>query len=179
MSKPGISLFSAVLGAVALSWPLAGLAKADGKPDFASMIECRTGFGEYQSFVLGDFQDEDYKQRLGIKKIEQPNFMLNEYELPAPITVHGYTTQRIVFNSAGIMAVLDEADPAALAGRLKLDVVLNAGGKVLATRTLSESKPKKVAGVKMWQKVSMDLSTVSSHPGKTLVGCTYKLMSAE
>lgn len=176
MRRQGFLQFSAVLGAIALSWPLAGLAKAGGKPDFASMIECRTGFGQYQSFALEDFQNEEYKQRIGIQKVEQSNFMLEEYQLPAPITVHGYTTQRIVFNSAGIMAVLDEADPIALAKRLKLEVVLNAGTKVLATRTLSESKPKKEAGLKMWQKVSMDLSTVSSHPNKTLVGCTYRLM---
>ncbi|MFZ2266309.1 MAG: hypothetical protein WAV95_01895 [Azonexus sp.] len=155
------------------------LAEPAKKPDFAAMIECRTDFGDYQSFALGDFQDEAYKKRLGIKLVKQANFMLLEYALPRPISVHGYRTSRIVFNSAGIMAVLDETDAAALAERLKLEVVVNSGAKILATRTLLESPPETLGGMKVWRKVSMDLSTVPSHPGKTLVGCTYRPMMEE
>jgi hypothetical protein len=179
MSKQWIAGLSVLIGIAAASWPAVGYSKAEAKPDLASMIECRTELGKYQSFVLGDFQDESYKQRMGVTKIEQPNFMLNEYKLSKPITVHGYSTSRIAFNSSGIMAVLDDIEPVALAERLKLEVVMNAGTKVLATRTILEGKPEKLAGMKMWRKVSMDLSTVSSHPGKTLVGCTYKIMSEE
>lgn len=172
-NKYGIGILCGGLLATCSSLALAGPAKM---PDFAAMIECRTDFGSYQSFALGDFQDEAYKQRLGIELVKQDNFMLREYALPRPINVHGYSTRRIVFNSAGIMAVLDESNAIALAERLKLEVVVNSGNKVLATRTLRESRPEKAAGMKMWRKVSMDLSTVASHPGKTLVGCTYSMM---
>lgn len=175
-NKSGIGI---LWGLVLAACSAPALAEPAKKPDFAAMIECRTDFGDYQSFVLGDFQDEAYKKRLGVRLVKQDNFMLHEYALPRPISVHGYSTSRIVFNSAGIMAVLDEAAAAALAERLKLDIVVNSGSKVLATRTLLETPPEKVAGMKMWRKVSMDLSTVTSHPGKTLVGCTYRSMMEE
>jgi hypothetical protein len=99
--------------------------------------------------------------------------------LPEPITVYGYTTKKIAFTSAGIMAVVDENDPRQAAEKPHLDVVHQAGTKILATKTISESKPETIGEMKVWQKISRDLSTVDSHPNKMLVGCTYKPMMQE
>lgn len=143
------------------------------------MIACDYAFGDYTSFVLGDFQSEKFKSKSRIKKINQGNPFLAEYELPEPITVFGYTTNRIVFTSAGVMAVVDESDPRQTAEKLQLNVVYQAGTKIMATKTISESRPEMIGEIKVWQKTSRDLSTVDSHPGKMLIGCTYKPMMQE
>lgn len=139
------------------------------------MIGCEVTFEEYQSFVLGDLQSADFKRRMNIRKVEQSNSFLSEYELPKAIQVFGYSTRRVVFTSSGIMAVLEESDSKSLAAKLELPVTMSFGPKILATRVLKETSPEIVAGMQTWKKVSRDLSTVTSHPGKTLVGCTYRL----
>ena len=140
------------------------------------MIECRSSFDDYTSFAMGDFQDEAFKTKLGITKIQQSNNLLEEYKLSKPIEVYGYTTQSIVFNASGVMAVLDESNSQKIAEKLNLKIILNSNGKILATKTISETAPKMIASMKVWKKISKDLSTVPSHPNKTLIGCTYKPM---
>jgi len=90
--------------------------------------------------------------------------------------VRGYTTQRIVFNAAGVMTVLDEGGSVGVAKKAGLPVVMSAGGKVFASKSIRETKPEKSGPMKVWEKISKDLSTVSSHPGNTQVGCTCKMM---
>ncbi|SFN97801.1 hypothetical protein SAMN05660284_02651 [Formivibrio citricus] len=169
--------FSVVMAAIVVSLFLDRPSLAsETLPEWVKMIECKVAFEDYMSFVLGDFQDEKLKAKMGIKKIQQDNPFLHEYELSQPIKVYGHETRRVVFNSAGIMAVLDEKAPLPLAEKLGLNVVVNTGTKILATRTISETKPETIGSMKVWRKISQDLSTVSSHRDKTLLGCTYKLM---
>lgn len=149
-------------------------------PDWAAMIECRTPASEYLDFVMGDFQQARYKARLKIKRIAQDNPFINEYELPVLITAYGYDTRRIVFTSSGIMAVVDEQEPAQLAKRLGLDIAYQQGEKILASKLISKTQPEPyINDVMMWQEVARDLSTVDTHPGKTLVGCSYDIKTNE
>jgi hypothetical protein len=145
------------------------------QPDFAKMIECRSSFGDYQSFALGDFQDEAYKSARGIKAVKQDNAFLSEYALAQPIRVHGHSTQRVVFTAAGIMAVLDTPDAASVARKLGLEIAVDLPGKLMATKVLWQSKPEGKPPMRAMQTISRDVSTVSSHPGKTLLGCNYRL----
>ncbi len=149
-------------------------------PDWAAMIECRTAAPEYLSFVMGDFQQARYKARLKIKRITQDNPFIYEYELPTPITAYGYDTRRIAFTSSGIMALVDEPDPAQLAKRLGLAIAYQQGEKILASKLISKTEPEPyIDDLLMWQEVRRELSTVSSHPGKTLVGCSYGMKTNE
>lgn len=173
------------IAAVVLSCLLGGMNVAQAKtapkvPDWAAMIECRTPAPEYLGFVLGDFQQARYKAQLNIKRIHQDNLFLNEYELPTPIAVYGYDTRRIVFTSSGVMAVVNERDPVQLAKRLGLEIAYQQGEKVLASKLITRTEPEPYIGdTTMWQEVTQDLSTVSSHPGKTLVGCSYAMKTNE
>jgi hypothetical protein len=99
--------------------------------------------------------------------------------LPKAIDIYGYTTNRIAFTSSGVLAVVNEKNPVQLAEKLQLGVEYNQGGKILATKVISETKPENIAGMQVWQKISKDLSTVTSHPDKTLVGCSYTPMMKE
>lgn len=155
------------------------VAAATTQADWVKMLECRAKFEQYTSFAMGDFQDEKFKKALGIKKVKQANSFIEEYELPKALDIYGYTTNRIAFTSSGVMAIVNEKNPVQLAEKLQLGVEYNRGGKILATKVISETKPENIGGMQVWQKISKDLSTVTSHPDKTLVGCSYTPMMKE
>lgn len=154
-----------------------GLAEAqDHKAAWSRMIECKASSAEYMGFVL-DFQDEQEKKKLGVEAVQQPNSFISEYRLPSPVTVYNkYTTDKIAFTSSGVMAILDHRDAAALAKEQKLDIVMANDQKVLATKSVRKTKPLTKDGLTSWEEVTRDLSTVTTHPGKTLLGCSYRIV---
>ena len=157
--------------------PALSAAQSNTQVDWVKFLECRAKFEEYTSFALGDFQDEQFKKSIGLKQIKQANSFIQEYELAKAIDVYGYSTKRLAFTSSGVMAIVNEKNPVQLAEKLQLSVEYNRGGKILATKTISETKPETIGGMQVWQKISKDLSTVTSHPGKILLGCSYAPMT--
>jgi hypothetical protein len=102
------------------------------------------------------------------------NPMLKTYALKAPLTVFGRQTRLIAFSSSGPMAVLDEADPHPLARELGVEPAVDTPGKFLGEREISASSEKGGAGGMTFNsRVALNVSTVTSHPGKTLAGCSY------
>ncbi len=147
----------------------------------APLIECGADdIAAYYSFAFW-LKDRDTKpadlKALGLTAIPSGNPMLEEYRLSRPITVFGRSTERIVFTSAGLMGVFDEADPHPLAKQLGVTAALDRPGKFLGERVIKESEHRAEDDPSFVTRfrISLDVSTVTSHPRKTLAGCTYRM----
>lgn len=192
----------AILGAATAA--RAAEAEAEFDPasvDVVDAIECRLDAPAYNGFAMALNGEEKLAERKQWRRIKNDNPFLNEYELPAPITLAGhYATQRIAFTSTGVLAVLDLPDPGVLAAELgianqmspdPLIEALVAAGK--ATRAEIEARItfRKFLGEKIVSDrleppqdgetfgvhtvISRNVSNVTSHPDKTLYGCSYKV----
>ena len=74
------------------------------------------------------------------------------------------------------MAILDQADPRPLARQLGLETGYDQDGKFMAGRELvSRDVTDPKTGEAQIESIILSVSTVASHPGKTLAGCTYSL----
>jgi hypothetical protein len=126
---------------------------------------------------------------------------MNEYDLPTPITVAGhYSTRRIAFTANGVLAVLDLPDPATIAREQKIGNSVDASplidamiasGKATLEEIEAATKSRKFLGEKVLADrteppeagdsfgthtiISRNISNVSTHPGKTFYGCSYRI----
>lgn len=190
------------LGLMALAGPLHG---ADNAFDPAAISEadaiaCKLDAPAYNGFALSISGDDGIATQRHWRKVESDNPFLAEYVLPAPITVAGHATSRIAFSSSSILAVLDLADPADVARpegvpnaadpepliaevvaagkatRAEIESVLPfrkfLGEKVLVDRTAPAADGESFGTHTV---VARSISNVSTHPGKTLYGCTYRI----
>lgn len=144
------------------------------KVDVVDAINCAIDARAYMGFsvTLGD-EDGGYRKRGWIKQ-ESGNSFLSQYRLPAPIDIAGHQTSTIVFSSNAVLAVLDIADPAELAKQQKIENIVPSSAKFLGEREILNKVEKDPEnGWTITTRVTRNLSTVSSHPGKTLLGCSY------
>lgn len=164
-------------------------------------IECRLTVPDYTGFALSVDEADGIAQARGWKKIDSPNPFMSEYELPKPVSVAGsYRTTRIAFTANAILAVLDVADPAEVA---RGQNVPNAMDPDPMIADLAQSSGKSYAEVAAGMKfrkflgerivsdkiepatgdeafgshmvVARSISNATSHPGKTLYGCSYRM----
>ncbi|MDF3836067.1 hypothetical protein P3W85_24390 [Cupriavidus basilensis] len=147
----------------------------------STLIECRADdIGDYYSFVSW-LKDRDTRpadmEALGLTATPTDNPMIEEYRLSKPITVFERSTDRIALTSAGLMGVFDEADPHPLAKQLGVTAALDVPGKFLGERVIKESEHRAADDPSFVTRyrISLDVSTVTSHPRKTLAGCTYRM----
>lgn len=173
--------------------------------DIADAINCHLDAPNYNAFAWALNGEEKLAERFGWRKIESPNPFLAEYELLQPVLVTGaWSTRRIAFSSSGVMAILDLADPAEIAreegivNALESDAAVaeiaraaQASGvatrdaveaetpfrKFLGQRVLADvTEPANVAdGFGTRSVIARSISNVTSHPGKTLYGCSYRI----
>lgn len=179
MKRP---LCAALVGAACL-WPVAGLAREadeDVDPatvDLAKLIECRTyDVPTYNAvaFWLAGTEGAEARKHFGLAEEKSANFLLRTYRLKTPITVFGRQTRHIAFNSSGPMAVLDEADPHPIAKALEIEPAIDLPAKFLGERVISTTSEKDAGlGMTVSTRITLNVSTVTSHPGKTLAGCSY------
>ncbi len=169
--------------------------------DIVDAIECRIDAPTFNTllFALGD--DVELVHKREWTRIGSKNPMLAEYKLPAPITVAGrYTTRRIAFTSTGVLAILDLPDPAPLARQLGISNAADPGplldalrkegpvpsemaeamrrsGKFLGEKIVSDTTEKATPETRFGSHtvIARNVSTVTSHPGKTLYGCSYRI----
>lgn len=112
----------------------------------------------------------------GLQPLPQGNQFMTEFRLATPLTVFGQRTEYVAVAGASIMAILDLADPRPLAKTLALEDGVDNPGKFMAGRELvSRDVTDPTTGEPMIESIILSLSTVKSHPGKTLAGCTYSL----
>lgn len=143
--------------------------------DLPALIECRQGVAELGA--LAPLLADPLKAvAQGLQPLPQGNQFMSEYRLARPISVFGASTERVALAGASIMAVLDQADPRPLARQLQLETGYDQDGKFMAGRELvSRDVTDPRTGEAQIESIILSVSTVASHPGKTLAGCTYSL----
>lgn len=201
-SKP---LFAALLATASLA--AAAPLQAAEEPfdpnavDVVDAIECRLDAPTYNGFALALNGEEKIADKRGWVQVDTKNIFMNEYSLPAPITVAGhYSTRRIAFTASGVLAILDLADPSTIAQEQKIENALDpsplidaiiASGKATREEVEAATKSRKFLGEKVLvdrteppedggsfgthTTISRNVSNASSHPGKTFYGCSYRI----
>lgn len=169
--------------------------------DVVDAIECRLDAPAYNGFALALNGEEKIADKRGWVRIKSRNFLMNEYRLPAPIAVAGrFSTRRIAFTSNGVLAILDLADPAPLAKEHGVENAANpnplieamiASGRATAREIAAATRSRKFLGetivvdrVERPERgasfgthtiIGRNISTVTTHPGKTFYGCSYRI----
>ena len=175
------------------------------KVEIVDAINCHLDVPSYHRFAWALSGEEQLATRLAWRQIESPNPFLAEYDLPHPVLVTGtWSTRRIAFSTSGVMAILDLADPAVVAGDEGIVNEVDSDAAVaeiasaaqvagVATREELEAETpfRKFLGQRVLADVTepandadwtgtrtviaRSISNVTSHPGKTLYGCSYRI----
>ena len=156
---------------------VAGPAAAEFDPaalDLVPFIECTADIKAYNQFAIWLMEEPDAVGKLGWQKVPTDNFFLEEYRLPAALSAFGHATKGIAFTATGPMAIFDDVSPQDLAKQLELTAVGMAAGKFMAEKVIVDTKD--VDGDTTFSTyVTLNVSNVDTHPGKTLAGCSYNL----
>jgi hypothetical protein len=166
---PRLPTFAPLL---ALCLPVS-VAAQDAPPDLVALIECRGDLG--QLAALAPMLEDPLKAvAQGWQPLPQANMFMSEYRLLAPIRVFGQETDHIAFSGGGVVAVLDLADPRPLAKQLALETAVDTPAKAMFGKEVRSEEVHDPASGKVWiDSAVLNVSNVSSHPGKTLAGCSY------
>ena len=159
---------------IALALPVPVHART-APPDLAALIECRGDMAGFLALAPA-LQDPLEAVALGWQPLPQANMFMTEYRLASPIRVFGHESSHIAFSGGSVMAILDLPDPRPLAGELGLETAIDTPAKAMFGKELrSEESRDGESGQVLIESVILNVSNVSSHPGKTLVGCSYSL----
>lgn len=159
---------------IALALPVPVHART-APPDLAALIECRGDMAGFMALAPA-LQDPLEAVALGWQPLPQANMFMTEYRLASPIRVFGHESSHIAFSGGSVMAILDLPDPRPLAGELGLETAIDTPAKAMFGKELrSEESRDGESGQVLIESVILNVSNVSSHPGKTLVGCSYSL----
>ncbi len=142
--------------------------------DLPALIECRADVPAYNGFAFWLAGEPAAADKLGWRRVETDNFFLQQYELDRPVTVFGHPTQTVAFTSTGPMALLDGLAAPDLAKELGIEPVVATPEKFLGEKVVIE-KSETADGTTYSTRISLNVSTVDTHPGKVLAGCSYAL----
>lgn len=140
--------------------------------DLAALIECKADVPAYNGFALWLSGEPGAVETLGWKGVASGNPFLSQYELPAPVHVFGRETGTIVFTATGPMAVLEGIAAPDLARQLGVPAMVSTPDKFLGEKVVTEST-EETGGISLSTSITLNVSTVGTHPGKTLAGCSY------
>jgi hypothetical protein len=173
--------------ALALSLPLPGFAQtvaAEEKLDTAridlpALIECRQQLADFH-YLAPALADPLQAVALGWRPLPQANLFMTEFVLNKPVSVFGHNTDHIAFTGDSIIAILDLPDPRPLAKQLELETAIDTPAKAMFGKEVSSTEDRdEGTGTVYIKSAVLNVSNVASHPGKTLVGCSYSLDRAE
>ena len=163
---------------LALYLPQPALAQ-DARPDLVALIECRGDLGQL-SALAPVLEDPLKAVAMGLQPLPQANMFMSEYRLAAPIRVFGHDSDHIAFSGSGVVALLDLPDPRPLAQQLELETAVDTPAKAMFGKEVrSEEIHDPASGKALIDSAVLNVSNVSSHPGKTLAGCSYSVDMAE
>jgi hypothetical protein len=140
------------------------------------IISCKIDVPRYNGFVFWFYDNKAAHKHYGLTSIKGGgNPFLSEYRLAKPITVFGQTTNHIAFTNSGLLAVLSGVTPKEMAEQLDVRDGGDFMGKYLAERVVSAERIDDdeidLHGVK---RITMNVSTVSTHSDRVFVGCGYR-----
>ena len=174
------SLALACLPAAA-STPVQDEAQAAQRPALDALLECKAGVEAFASLV-GPVDDPLQAVALGWAPQPRSNPFMAEYRLNTPARAFGHQSDWLAIAGGTVMLVLEQSaiSPQALASELQLEVLVDENGKFMAGRELlsrdrTDLEPDQV----LIESAVLGVSTVDSHPGKLLLGCTYSLDAVE
>ncbi len=166
----------ALLSVPALAGPDPGDTAAKPEPpDMAALIECRGDLAHMRTLAPA-LDDPLQAVALGWRPLPQANLFLTEFVLIRPVTVLGYTTDHIAFSGETVLAIIDLPDPRPLARQLELETGVDTPAKAMfgkEVRSVESADPQ--TGQVLIESMVLGVSNVDSHPGKTLVGCSYSV----
>ena len=143
--------------------------------DLPALIACRDTPENFMALAIA-LQDPLNAVALGWRPLPQANMFMSEYALTAPIEVFGHRSDHIAFAGSSVMAIVDLPDPRLLAKELDLETGIDTPEKAMFGKELvSEEFQDPASGATFIRSLVLNVSNVSSHPGKTLVGCTYSI----
>lgn len=156
-------------------------ANARQAPALDLLLGCEGSVEAFAS-LLGPVDDPLQAVALGWAPQPRSNPFMAEYRLNTPVQAHGQRSDWLAIAGGTVMLVLDQADtsPQALASALALEVVVDENGKFMAGReVISRDRTDLEPGQLLIESAVIGVSTVASHPGKVLLGCTYSLDTPE
>ncbi|MBH1992530.1 MAG: hypothetical protein I8H86_06550 [Sphingomonadaceae bacterium] len=201
---PSAMKYWPVLCALLAAAPLHAAEDVDFDPNAISEIDainCHIDAPTYNGFAMAIGGEDSIAEKRGWKKVESGNVFMNEYELREPILVTGtHSTRRIGFTANAIIAILDMPDPAVIAREEEVENALDpepliaelvASGRATRAQVEAEIKFRKFMGERVivdvveqpeegasfgvHTKIARTISNVTTHPGKTLYGCSYSI----
>ncbi|WP_255402384.1 hypothetical protein [Pseudoxanthomonas sp. CF125] len=147
--------------------------------DLAALIECRQTLADFH-YLAPALADPLQAVALGWRPLPQANLFMTEFVLNKPVSVFGHSTDHIAFAGDSIIALLDLPDPRPLAKQLELETAIDTPAKAMFGKEVSSTEEHDQAtGTVYIKSAVLNVSNVASHPGKTLVGCSYSLDRAE
>ena len=147
--------------------------------DLPGLIECKRELADFH-YLAPTLVEPLQAVALGWRPLPQANLFMTEFMLNAPISVFGHRTDHIAFTGDSIIAILDLADPRPLAKQLELETAVDTPAKAMFGKELrSHEQRDETHDITLINSVILNVSNVSSHPGKTLVGCSYIMDTLE
>lgn len=177
LRRPLFLLLAGHLLAATAGTALADPTTATQRPDLDALLECRSDVAHFAALV-GPVDDPLKAVALGWAPQPRGNPFMAEYRLNTRAQAYGYHSDWLAISGGTVMLVIDQqqASPQALASALELEVVVDEDGKFMAGRELvSRDRPDPDSGQMLIESAVLGVSTVDSHPGKLLLGCTYSL----
>lgn len=180
MHRFRLRLAAAALAA-ALSPALAGTAEkapyrdaAEVRAELVKILTCRAGHEAFRrmGYALTPlYYDQPAQPALaGWRQSKEANTFVATFDMPEPITVYGHPVRQVMMVGEGLLAVIDRDVADALSERLKLKPSEEPLARHIRTREIS----RQALGDGVDETVTQTVSTITSHPGKTLAGCEYK-----
>lgn len=146
----------------------------------ADMLECRVGQAEYGMMATAIAADPKAAGDYGLIERESPNPLLLEFNTSEPVTAFDMNTSRIAFASSGILGLFEGADARKLASRLGVNAAVDSGDKFLGEKLVSETVEDDVGlDMRFRTRIALNISTVDTHPGVVLAGCTYTVSTED
>jgi hypothetical protein len=157
--------------------PAVAAAQGDQPPDLAALIECRADLQAWNGPAFSLMGGPGAVEALGWTARPSDNPFLQEYDLPAPIHAFGRETSRIALTATGPMAVFGGMSPAGLATELGVTPIVTSPEKFVGEKVVVD-KREDDGGTVLVTRVTLNVSSVTTHPGLTLAGCSYVLETA-
>ena len=172
------TLHATAIGGLLLSAIAHGQPASPGSPphpDLSALVQCQASVEQFAG-LSGAVDDPLQAVALGWAPRPRTNPFMAEYRLNTPVQAYGQHSDWLAISGGTVMLVLEQVSPQALAAELALEVVVDENGKFMAGRELvSRDWIDPDNGQVLIESAVIGVSTVASHVGKTLLGCTYSL----
>jgi hypothetical protein len=170
--KRTAAALASLLGALPAPAPALAQDFSPDTLDLPAFVECRRTVPDHNSFGFWLATEPGAPAWLGWVETQQPNLFLRVFRMKAPAQAFGHASHSVAFTPTGPMLILDGVSAPELAESLGLSVFHASGEKFLAEKVVYEAEEKE-GELTARSRIAINVSTVDTHPGKVLAGCSY------